>query len=744
MDVMTPTDTRYTSNVVVRTPWLALTAIIVLAGIAGGVSYFPLVRTALLLMVVGAYFNTGRERQFSGLKFVFVSLGFSLTALAWVLTVSMEKLWWTILVIVAWALSMRALRHFHRDLTNRSTTNPHSGLDFLALSVAVPVVLMVHGWTHIIPLVVTSAVAAVILAVLRNRVTRFPVKIVLVVLNIVGALVSRQWLARDDIRIWFSFDQNFRASLATGLTRWGWTDWNAAAGQPVRYHWLSEATAGMFSRLTGIDEFDSVVRLIPIIGIVGALLLGAALLQKLGVAPGPAWAAAALTVGLQQPFSVFSIGTLWGAFLGFGVLTILATLVVGSEEVRLSVAHIAALTVMCTIVLMSQSSVGVTVTFVVGVVHLTLVLQRRATVFGVSALGVSLASSIALVSQTLLRGQQDTYSQVTRARLLHHGIIGLPDSFKYAFSPWIEPYSQSLLVPMFVTSVAVGCVLIRSHERGRALLLAGSYTFAAWLAVNLIKIGGHEERFIREGLVVASLFGLGGFFSLIGRAHTQIHRTLIVGALNTAAIGSGRYWQAERSPGTYIWVHLMVIAVTLMLIVSRKKHGAVLLVSTVISGLLAGTVLGFFHESAERSLAIARRSLPPLSSVNGDRDVNECLDWVRNNTPPETVVASNMWRIPNAEEQKYFLVSQKTKRRVIIDGPDYVRNVGAFAERSELENLKNDVDNFVSSPTLTRLYALRATGAGYFIVDLRRPHSSRLASYSPMIMSTGACAVHTL
>lgn len=744
MNVMSPIDAQYTSHAAVRNPWFVITAIIVLAAVAGGVSYSPLFRIALLFLVIGAYFKIDTKWQSSGMRFLFVSLGLSLAALAWVLTVSTDKLWWKFLVIIAWMLVMRALRHFHVDLTNRSTIRIDSGLDFGALYVAVPTVLTAQGWTHFVPLVISSVVTTLVLAVLRHRVIRFPVKILLITLNVAGALISRQWLARDDIRVFLSFDQNFRASLATGLTRWGWTDWNAAAGHPVRYHWLSEATAGLFSRLTGIDEFDSVVRLIPIIGIVGALLLGATLLQKLGVAPLPAWAAAALTVGLQKPFSVFSIGTLWGAFLGFGVLTILAILVVGKEAIRLSINHTAAITAICVLVLMSQSSVGVTVTFVVAVAHLVLVIRGRVALLGVLALGAVLATALGVVSQTLLRSPRETPFQVTRIPFLYHGIIGLPNSFKEAFSPWVEPYSQSLLVPMFLISVAVGCVLIRSHERGKAILFAGSYVFAAWLAINLIRIGGHEERFVREGLVVASLFGVGGFLSLMSGSPTPLRRVFVLTLVVAVAVGTGRYWQDERSPTTYIWVHLTVIAVTLMLLVIQKRSGAAFLASTVISGLLAGTILGFFHESAERSLAIASRSLPPLSSVNGDRDVNECLNWMRRNTPPETTVASNMWRIPNGEEEKYFLVSQKTKRRVIVDGPDYVRNVGAYADESELEDLKNVVDDFVGTPTVSRLYALRATGAAYLIVDMRRPHSSRLASYSPMIMSTAACAVHRL
>jgi hypothetical protein len=639
---------------------------------------------------------------------------------------------------------MRALRHFYRDLAKQQINRSNSRFDVLALFVTAPAVLAAQGWTHFIPLAVTAAATTVIFGALRHRQIRLPVKVILVVFNAVGALVSREWLTREDIRIWISFDQNFRASLATGLTRWGWNDWNAATGQPVRYHWLSEATAGLFSRLSGIDEFDSVVRIMPILGIIGALFLGAALLQKVGVAPFAAWSAAALTVGVQQPFSVFSIGTLWGAFLGFGILTILTTLLVRNVPVLLSVTHLVATAAICVVTLMSQSSVGLTAAFVVGMVHLFLVFRQRAGVLGLLTLGITLTASFAAVGRTLLRSPQETAFQVDRVRFLQHGIVGLPESFKNAFSPWIEPYSQSLLVPLFITSVAVGCVLMRSHERRRALLITGSYTFGAWLAINLIRIGGHEERFIREAIVVASLFGLGGFISLANAPSQKRHRILPIALITASLAGSTLYWQSGRSATTYIWVHVAAIGATVALSVTLRKRSVVHLASAAIAGVLAGTVLGFFHESAERSLSIARRSVPSLASVNGDSDLNTCFDWVRYNTPNDTVIASNMWRIPNAEEQKYFLVSQKTKRRLVIDGPDYVRNVGAFAERSDLEELKNDVDDFVGSPTISRLYALRETGAGYFILDLRRPHSSRLESFAPAIMSTDSCAVLVL
>jgi hypothetical protein len=134
----------------------------------------------------------------------------------------------------------------------------------------------------------------------------------------------------------------------------------------------------------------------------------------------------------------------------------------------------------------------------------------------------------------------------------------------------------------------------------------------------------------------------------------------------------------------------------------------------------------------------------PLETVNGDSNVDECMSWIRNHTPADTLVASNMWRIPGGFDQKYFLVSQKTKRRLVIDGPDYVNNAGAFPERRTLETLKNVVDDFVYSPTVSRLYDLRATKADYLIIDESRPHSSRIRAFAPVVLINERCSVHAL
>lgn len=262
--------------------------------------------------------------------------------------------------------------------------------------------------------------------------------------------------------------------------------------------------------------------------------------------------------------------------------------------------------------------------------------------------------------------------------------------------------------------------------------------------INIFRVGGHEERFVREAVVIASLFGIAGLVSTVTAVSRRSTAAVLLGLLAVSAIGGGWYWQTDRPSDTYLYVHLGVIAVAIALRVFMAVNRKVTVLPGLIAVLLAATVLGFFHEEVERRYLLLRRPLPQLSVVNGDSDVNMCFIWIRTETSTEAIIASNMWRLPQSDEQKYFLVSQKTKRRVLIDGPDYVRNVGAFTSRDELERLKNYVDDFVNSPTMLRLHDLRAAGANYLIVDLRRPHSSRLASYAPKLLATEACAIHML
>lgn len=719
--------------------WSHMLAIMTCVVIASGLSAGSLLRLLLLLVcfgiVSGLLFNT------SDITSNFLTLCFilSVSALTWVLVQSTGRTWLKFLVIGAWVVGALLLRNVRRQC--QSATEDRSVL--IGLTAAVPIVLVLHGWTNFVPLAVTMSITAALMVMNGTRHRQWLISIVFA-LNFAAAFAARMWLAREESRVWLTYDQNFRASLASGLMRWGWTDWNAAAGQPVRYHWLSEATAGLLSRLTGVDEFDAVARLLPILGIIAALLAAAALLIHVGVGHTAAWCASGLTIGLNQPFSVYSIGTLWGMSLGFGFIYWLALLHQQPHRDRLKTRHVAGLTLMCVAVLMSQSTVGIAVACAAACSLMLMTIRRRVSVVAVLYVLLSLIVSFQVASSTLLRSEQDTYYSVQRVGPLEHGIIGLPESFKAAFSPWIEPVSQSLLVPMFIASIGVGGLFLGSGGRRTALMLVSSFVAGGLAVLNTVRIGGHEERVVREGIALAMLFGLGGCFGTLRAATKRSVRFCLVGILVVVGVASGIWWQTQRSSAIYLFVHLLIISLVLAAALLRSRGERWISLTAATAALTAGLVLGASHESVRRSYSLSTRTVFSLAEVNGDREIDECLTWIRRNTPAETIVASNMWRIPRGEDQKYFLVSQKTKRRVVIDGPDYVTNVGAFRKRDDLEALKNVVDDFVRTPTVGRLYELRRTEAEYLIVDNRRQRSSRLNTFVAPVVANGACSVFAL
>jgi hypothetical protein len=100
-----------------------------------------------------------------------------------------------------------------------------------------------------------------------------------------------------------------------------------------------------------------------------------------------------------------------------------------------------------------------------------------------------------------------------------------------------------------------------------------------------------------------------------------------------------------------------------------------------------------------------------------DKYVRNCLNFVRVNTPPEAVIATNMWRLPGLSDERYVLTSLLSQRRTLVDGPvfDHVR----WPSRVYFEDLKNvhtSFANFLDDKSHAQLLKL---GASYFVLDTR-------------------------
>jgi hypothetical protein len=132
-----------------------------------------------------------------------------------------------------------------------------------------------------------------------------------------------------------------------------------------------------------------------------------------------------------------------------------------------------------------------------------------------------------------------------------------------------------------------------------------------------------------------------------------------------------------------------------------------------------------------------------MTGMFGGPNIDDCLGIIRENTPSDAVIASNLWGIPGSGEEKYFLVSFYTQRRVLIDGPLYSRGVD-WPSVNYFESLKNTHTDFGNTVDPRLGVALKSLGAEYFIFDTRLPNPDRtwteVAGYK-VLVSNSECSV---
>jgi hypothetical protein len=135
------------------------------------------------------------------------------------------------------------------------------------------------------------------------------------------SLLSRSLIDQESSTFWSSYDQIFRGSIATGLSRWGFTDSNFGAGYSLSYHWLAEAISGFLGSFGGFSEFESVSLVSPALGICFSVIILMIIMFSFQLG---SWFSAFLVfliVAVGGLFDTYSIGTLWGnAFFLLSVL----------------------------------------------------------------------------------------------------------------------------------------------------------------------------------------------------------------------------------------------------------------------------------------------------------------------------------------------------------------------------------------------------------------------------------------
>ncbi|MGA1220663.1 MAG: hypothetical protein ACO3XP_08475, partial [Ilumatobacteraceae bacterium] len=294
---------------------IPLFVFLVALSVGGPLRFAVLLGIAFVALVTVAH-SGGVERgnySFSDTFLVALTL-LGILSFSWVMFVSYDPPGIRVLVVafasVAMVLILRARSASHASCAEFCRGERSSRVELFLPAVAV-VLVGLRGMVPILPL----GISLVVVAASYRAKGRKPALVASLFALLAMVLVARQWSTSEPFWYWLSYDQYFRASLATGLTRWGYTDLNSAAGLSIHYHWMSEAIAGVMSRFGAAEEYLVVSRLAPVLFFAACVAAMWRLVCMTGVDEFAALAGVSLTSLVLLEIDPYSIGTLLGAAL---------------------------------------------------------------------------------------------------------------------------------------------------------------------------------------------------------------------------------------------------------------------------------------------------------------------------------------------------------------------------------------------------------------------------------------------
>lgn len=652
-------------------------------------------------------------------------------------TVHSDVSWWVSTPVVTLGLS----------LIGTLVVRPASFSDLPISATTIPLlvfaVLALQGWLFLIPLVIVAGILGV-LGRLRSDVY---FTIAFVPLVALGATLSRIVMDGNDSRFFVSYDQLFRASMGVSLSRWGWSDWNALSGSEIRYHWLSEAVVGSVARFANLDTFVMIGSVWPLMIMFAAIsvLLATAHVYRFSRA------AALLTLIVaafvyQLEFS--SVGTMLGSTLLMTALSHTPGAFAFNGRRDRSWWGWLALAVPSVLLPLAQSTTAIMFSGVLGALFIRMLPRRDRRIVAFAWLS-GIAITYVLLSQTLLKaGLYGVVHSMIRPEWIPR-FLGA-DAFRNALMDVGAPmltaasYWWVLWGPGVVSALVIG----RRHDRMSLVVMVGAGC-AALALIIFVRIGGFEYRITGELTFLVLFFVLGLSFS---RIFDQRRGYIVAGAILVAVITWRILAPRQLSYDTVNLVEssapLIVFGLGVLISVGelisragRKNfRGRVLLTPIV---LVVVVILASDMVRTQRSIDLMTRERFDMKAITGGAPVDECMAWIRSNTSSHTIVASDMWRLPRSDDQKYYIVSARTERRVLVDGPDYVTNMGVVP-REVIESLKNQVDAAVQRPSIPLLTDLAELSASVLVVDRKRNPDSRVGWFTKTVVLNEACSVHLL
>jgi hypothetical protein len=656
------------------------------------------------------------------------------SAFSWTLFVSFDSVIFRLCLILSSPAIVFLIRAVHFDVmpvSHKSWTRRTPVEVSLITLISVYWILFIWGWKSLL----FAAIAFTCVVVLNTRLfARFARKRLLIqgistLVLIIGATLSRFAVQPYSSDFLLSHDQIFRGSMATGLTRWGVNNSNFGFGHKMQYHWLAESIAGLMARVGGTSEIESVTRLAPYFGMLLFVIAGMLLLFSLGASLLGSVLVVVFTAAFINHLDPASIGTLWGAV--FFMVTLLYVLTgMSAERLKRSailVAMLTGLTILCQSVLGFVLSISI-----IGVFTIRILTQRNNKplylISIIMLLFVSIVLHLVFFSSSSILENQEVVNMNNWLRF-----PGVPIELGSSVYSVKNAVRLNSLFFIFYLSAIFGIVLFnvfRPDNFGTVTRLFAFQFGVGFLLLNIISLGEFTGKLLAPiGLLGTFL----GFFTILHyiENHLRNRRILLfflLVVIPSIALQNGYINSLIVDTGEGL-LFLFLIALAFLAVSLGINHSRLNQTNRSASGVglvLVALCSTFFvlhnvdHWQASRVFQ-DRTSRLSMFDSNETRD---CLQFLKDETPKSSVIATSLWRIPGGSDEKYFLTSLMSQRLVIVDGPVYsdLLNWQSVQYFQNLKNIHTSFANSLDRPSHDQLVDL---GATYFLLDTRLENPDR-------------------
>ena len=257
----------------------------------------------------------------------------------------------------------------------------------------------------------------------------------------------------------------------------------------------------------------------------------------------------------------------------------------------------------------------------------------------------------------------------------------------------------------------------------------GSYVISLALTLLLAQDGGSQGYFLLSAMVIVVIPASNAVVELAEQVRTKYKATFLIGiAITSALFGLVAFFVWDKAifgidpyrAGLLVKISVLVLPVFTLFVLVMKFGKHVLPIS-----LISLVIISFSSGVSER-IGIGQNYFrdfnqsDQIDPISGSPGRLEALTWLRENSAPDDIVATDRFCIPGYEQcdMKWYLVSAISKRRMLVEGD---RELVADPNALIKEKIDSSVD-FGRSPTQKSLEFLKMFGTKWFVVDTAAGH----------------------